>query len=619
MRDDAQLLHAFVTTRSEDAFKELVLAHIDPVYSVAVRVLNGDSALAQDVTQTVFADFARKAASIRNGSAVGAWLCRRAFFVASSKVREERRRRQRERDSVCMNAPSANEAGWEEIKGVVDEFVQTLPAADREAVTLRFLHGWELKRVGSALGISDDAAQKRVGRALEKLRRGLAQRGFTISAAGLLTAISSQGLSAAPFGLAAQTSAAVLSGTCAGSGLAVQWLAFTAHLQSRVVLIGLAGLAIGMAILSITFSGWLTPNQQAGAGSVMAGPIRSARFLATVPEVGATPFHWSQIEAADFGQLAANLRAIGCPEQTVRDILIGRLNRAFVPRMQAIWNPGPVEYWKASAREGPSKEQTAELKKVGAEKWALLKAATGLRADSQEIVDLVYLQVNEIDSRLAFLPEERREPARRALRDSGVAESLANARPDSDGREHFAEEMKVVEGVLSVEELAEYRLRNSPRAQWLRNDMAYFPCTREEFTRVLDLIDRGLADKPDHLAFDRQATIALIKSVFGEARAREYERVSDHGYLNARRQADRAAVPPDLADLAGQISAEARLAVERVAGDKSLIREQKLKQIEEIQLRAEQSMRAALGEHARPSILDIMNFTLGNTASVGLH
>jgi len=196
MRDDAQLLHAFVTTRSEDAFKELVLAHIDPVYSVAVRVLNGDSALAQDVTQTVFADFARKAASIRNGSAVGAWLCRRAFFVASSKVREERRRRQRERDSVCMNAPSANEAGWEEIKGVVDEFVQTLPAADREAVTLRFLHGWELKRVGSALGISDDAAQKRVGRALEKLRRGLAQRGFTISAAGLLTAISSQGLSA---------------------------------------------------------------------------------------------------------------------------------------------------------------------------------------------------------------------------------------------------------------------------------------------------------------------------------------------------------------------------------------------------------------------------------------
>ncbi len=179
--------------------------------------------------------------------------------------------------------------------------------------------------------------------------------------------------------------------------------------------------------------------------------------------------------------------------------------------------------------------------------------------------------------------------------------------------------MKVVEGVLSVEELAEYRLRNSPRAQWLRNDMAYFPCTREEFTRVLGLIDRGLADKPDHLAFDRQATIALIKSVFGEARAREYERVSDHGYLNARRQADRAAVPPDLADLAGQISAEARLAVERVAGDKSLIREQKLKQIEEIQLRAEQSMRAALGEHARPSILDIMNFTLGNTASVGLH
>lgn len=620
MREDAQLLHAFVTTRSEDAFKELVLAHIDPVYSVAVRVLNGDSALAQDVTQTVFADLSSKAGSIRNGSALGAWLCRRAFFVASSKVREERRRRQRERDSVCMNEPTgANESGWEEIKGVVDEFVQALPVGDREAVTLRFLHGWDLKRVGGALGISDDAAQKRVGRALEKLRRGLAQRGFTISATGLLTALSSQGVSAAPFGLAAQTSAAVLSGTCAGSGLAVQWLAFTAHLQSRLVVAGLAGLMIGVALLSITYSGGLKPNHQAGAASVMAGPIRGAPPLAAFPDAVATPFHWRQVEAADFGQLAANLRAIGCPEQTVRDILIGRLDRAFVPRMQAIWNPGPVEHWKASAREGPSKEQIAELKKVGAEKWALLKAATGLRADSQEIVDLVHLQVNEIDSRLAFLPEERREPARRALLDSGVAESLANARRDSDGREHFAEEMKAVQGVLSVEELAEYRLRNSPRAQWLRSDIAYFPCTREEFTRVLDLIDQDLAGKPDHLALDRQATMALIKSVFGEARTREYERVSDHGYLNARRQAERAGVPADLADRAGQISAEARLAVERVAGDKSLSREQKLKRIEEIQLRAEQSLRAALGEHARPSILDIMNFTLGNTASVGLH
>ncbi len=190
MRDDAQLLHAFVTTRSEDAFKELVLAHIDPVYSVAVRVLNGDSALAQDVTQTVFADFARKAASIRNGSAVepgcvaahSSW--RRARCVRNGGVDRGRGIRVHER-AKCQRSR------WEEIKGVVDEFVQTLPAADREAVTLRFLHGWELKRVGSALGITMMRAKASGTRPGEAAARPGAARVHD-QRGGLLTAISSQ-------------------------------------------------------------------------------------------------------------------------------------------------------------------------------------------------------------------------------------------------------------------------------------------------------------------------------------------------------------------------------------------------------------------------------------------
>ena len=65
MENDEHLLHAYAQERSESAFGELVTRHIDFVYSTALRVVNGDSHLAQDVAQTVFLDLGKKARSLR--------------------------------------------------------------------------------------------------------------------------------------------------------------------------------------------------------------------------------------------------------------------------------------------------------------------------------------------------------------------------------------------------------------------------------------------------------------------------------------------------------------------------------------------------------------------------
>ena len=77
MMDDEQLLGAYARERSESAFGELVARHIDFVYSTALRVVNGDSHLAQDVAQTVFIDLARKAGSLP-GNGAGTALGRAA-------------------------------------------------------------------------------------------------------------------------------------------------------------------------------------------------------------------------------------------------------------------------------------------------------------------------------------------------------------------------------------------------------------------------------------------------------------------------------------------------------------------------------------------------------------
>ena len=104
MTDDAQLLRQYTEERSEPAFGELVARHIDLVFSAAIRIVGGDRHLAQDVTQTVFADLARKARSLPRELLLAGWLYRHTCFTAAKAVRAERRRQLREKSAMEMNA-----------------------------------------------------------------------------------------------------------------------------------------------------------------------------------------------------------------------------------------------------------------------------------------------------------------------------------------------------------------------------------------------------------------------------------------------------------------------------------------------------------------------------------
>jgi RNA polymerase sigma factor (sigma-70 family) len=140
MMDDGQLLQQYTRERSEPAFGELVARHVDMVFSAAFRVVGGDRHLAQDVTQTVFADLARKARSLPRDVVPAGWLYRHACFTAAKAVRAERRRKIREKTATEMNALHDNtEPNWEQIAPVLDEAMNQLSASDRDAIVLRFL------------------------------------------------------------------------------------------------------------------------------------------------------------------------------------------------------------------------------------------------------------------------------------------------------------------------------------------------------------------------------------------------------------------------------------------------------------------------------------------------
>src|SRR5439155_24663202 len=89
-----------------------------------------------------------------------------------------------------------------------------LDGADRDALVLRYFERRALRAVGAALGVSDDTAQKRVSRALDKLREHFSRRGISSTATALSIVLSANAVQSAPAGLAITIStAAALAGT----------------------------------------------------------------------------------------------------------------------------------------------------------------------------------------------------------------------------------------------------------------------------------------------------------------------------------------------------------------------------------------------------------------------
>jgi RNA polymerase sigma factor (sigma-70 family) len=227
MNNDAELLSRFAERGDEGAFGQLVARHLDLVYSAALRQLNGDAHLAQDVAQTVFMDLARKARSLRREVVLSGWLYRAAGLAAAKVVRGEQRRRAREQEAAAMHDPTPElTSAWVQLGPVLDIAMSELSATDRDAVLLRFFERKNFDAIGATLKVSDDAAQKRVARALEKLRVHLTRRGVTLPASALAAAITGGAVQSAPAGLASSLAAASLAAApaAAGGGLAATML-----------------------------------------------------------------------------------------------------------------------------------------------------------------------------------------------------------------------------------------------------------------------------------------------------------------------------------------------------------------------------------------------------------
>jgi RNA polymerase sigma factor (sigma-70 family) len=169
--DDNALLREYVERDSGEAFAGIITRHVNKVYSVALRHTR-NPLQAEEITEAVFVILAQKARRLARGVILSGWLYQTARLTSVTFLRSEIRRTRREQEAHMQTIANENEPGaWTQIAPLLDTAMTELNETDRHAVVLRYFDGKSMREVGGVLGTTEDAAKKRVNRAVEKLQK----------------------------------------------------------------------------------------------------------------------------------------------------------------------------------------------------------------------------------------------------------------------------------------------------------------------------------------------------------------------------------------------------------------------------------------------------------------
>lgn len=300
MDDDCDLLRSWVENHDEGAFRTLVDRHLNLVYSVARRLV-ADEHLAEDVAQGTFIVLARKAHSLVRNKALPVWLYRTTRYAAEQAIRVEARRADRHRRFADMQI-TETDSFWEQVAPHLESALARLRAKDREPLVLRFMGEMTIEQVGKALGVSEEAARKRIDRALEKLRILLRKRGLPATCGAIAAALSTNALQAAPSGLATKVAVGTLATTSAAStttaAIVTGTIQFMAWTKLKII-----GISVAVALLGGGLATVMIKKNVVGGAISRDDPVNLLR--ARLAAAGGTPDQIDNLVCVD------NMKQIG--------------------------------------------------------------------------------------------------------------------------------------------------------------------------------------------------------------------------------------------------------------------------------------------------------------------
>ena len=339
--------------------------------------------------------------------------------------------------------------------------------------------------------------------------------------------------------------------------------------------------------------------QKSVGGRAATAVANSSTDAPKTLEPDVAPLRWSDLESTDYRQYIANLRAAGCPEGVIRDIITSDLNQVFVKRAREIRPPEARKYWQKSTNERPTPKQMEQLAALAKEQSEVLKDLLGVRISNQNLIDLVYLQLHGSEQQLLLLPEEKREAALKALGESDIESKEAKLHSQTsylgrDEQKLFNEKLKVLAAVLTPGELEDFNIRNSPAASSLRSQVRYLNLTPDEFGRLLSAVESK---------DEKQGLKEVVKTLFGDDRAREFEHVSSSFYINARAGAETEGVPLDRVDQAARLANDSAKAALAALNDRTISVSDRKARVQLLQSQAEGQITNLMGAKASQTML----------------
>ena len=278
-----ELVRDYAANQSAQAFETIVARHIGLVHSAALRQVR-DEHLAEEITQTVFIILSRKAGSMNAKTILPGWLYRTTRFVSSAALKMQRRRERREQEALMQAiVETQTDANWEQFSPLLDEAMSKLREQDRDAIVLRYFQNKNLREVGAALGVGEYAAQKRVERALEKLRVIFGKHGIDSTASAIAETISAHSVQAVPALLAKTVAAAAIikGATASTSTLALMKASMKLMTWLKIKF----AVGIGAAVLVLATTATIALSQIPASSSVSAKPTVKPAPPANTPQI----------------------------------------------------------------------------------------------------------------------------------------------------------------------------------------------------------------------------------------------------------------------------------------------------------------------------------------------
>ncbi len=360
----------------------------------------------------------------------------------------------------------------------------------------------------------------------------------------------------------------------------------------------------------------ILPEAVKATDPVAAPPAAKPRTVTqVVTNTVAQKFDWNAVESADYKKYIANLRSIGCPEETIRDIITADVGKLFEARRKELAGPKKkFEFWKPAAMMGAvaDPDRVAKERALNQEKRALLTELLGSAPDEKP--DLVASTTQQLEAMFDFLPTEKRTKVFDLMQDlqGKLQKSMKGGAPDpEDMRKVMKEGEAAMAAVLSPEELLDYNLRFSMTANVMRMQMAGFEPSEQEFLELfkkrkayddefgLGGFGGGLNLKGEEKEKQKAAEKALdeqVKVQLGDDRYQDYKRSQDYAFQAMFRTADREGLGKDAAVKAFEMKKAAEDQAKQLRADKNLSADQRTAALRAIRDETERSVKGVFGE-----------------------